>query len=216
MTSAPPPSRSGDGTALDDVLERSRALGFLGPGPVEPQRRHAAAFLPSLVGCARVLDLGSGGGLPGLALAVRLDDVEFALLDGNVRRCRFLTDAVEELGLAERVQVLLGRAEELARQPELRGVFDAVVARSFGPPAVTAECAAGFLSGPGARLLVSEPPEGSANRWPVDGLALLGMEPGAVRHDPSLDATIQQIEVVAPCPENLPRRVGIPTKRPLF
>ncbi len=210
MTSAPPPGP----TTLDDVLERSRTLGFLGPGPVAPQRRHAEAFLPHLAGRQHVLDLGSGGGLPGLALAAQLLDARFVLLDGNTRRCRFLEAAVEDLGLTARVRVVLGRAEELARRDDLRGAFDTVVARSFGPPAVTAECAAGFLRGPGARLVVSEPPEGSTTRWPAEGLAQLGLAPGALHH--TGDATIQEIEVIAPCPDQVPRRVGIPAKRPLF
>ena len=205
----PPPSAN-----LDEVLEQSRAHGFLGPGPVSPQRRHAEAFLPSLRGRRRVLDLGSGGGLPGLVLASAMPDCGFVLLDGNERRCRFLERSVDALGLQGRVRIELGRAEELARRPDLRGGFDAVVARSFGPPAATAECAAGFLGEPGDLLVVSEPPEGSAERWPPEGLEVLGLRPVGLQLEEG--ATLQLIEVVAPCPETVPRRVGLPAKRPLF
>ena len=199
---------------LDTVLEESRSLGFLGPGPIGPQRHHAEAFLSLLHGRSRILDLGSGGGLPGLVLAQALPGVQFVLLDGNVRRCRFLERSVAELGIEDRVQVALGRAEELARQPDLRGSFDTVVARSFGPPAATAECAAGFLSGPGATLVVSEPPDGSADRWPAEGLLQLGMRPGQLYHVDGV--TLQEIDVVAPCDDSVPRRVGVPNKRPRF
>ncbi|CAB4711307.1 MAG: methyltransferase [Actinobacteria bacterium] len=196
------------------ILEESRSLGFLGPGPVSPQIDHAQAFLDSLAGQGRILDLGSGGGVPGLVLALALPASEFVLLDSNQRRCAFLQGAIERLNIADRAQVVTGRAEELARDPELRGSFDSVVSRSFGPPAVTAECAIGFMSGPGSVLLISEPPESEPNRWPEQGLQLLGLQLGA--RQTQKQATIQAFTMVAPCSEKYPRRVGIPTKRPLF
>ena len=201
---------------LDAVLERSRSLGFLGPGPIAPQREHARSFLSPIGHAARVLDLGSGGGLPGLVVAWELPGVEVVLLDAMAKRCDFLTGAVEELGLGDRVEVRCGRAEELARDADLRGAFPVVVARSFGAPAVLAECAVGFLANPGARLLVSEPPEADASdqRWPSDGLEALGLRRGALVHGHG--GTIQEILVVAPAPDRFPRRVGVPAKRPLF
>ena len=62
--------------------------------------------------------------------------------------------------------------------PSLRAAFDLVVARSFGAPAVTAECAVGFLA-TGGHLAVSEPPEPEADRWPPEGLAAARVRPGA-------------------------------------
>lgn len=219
-----PAPTSGSPDQLDAVLERSRELGFLGPGPIAPQREHARAFIdplgsdplgidPPATG-GRILDLGSGGGLPGLVLAHEMPGLEFHLLDGMRRRCDFLAWAAEELQMQDRVVVDCGRAEELARDPSLRGTFDSVVARSFGAPAVLAECAVGFLRGPGSRILVSEPPSGDGDRWPYDGLALLGLEHTATSR--SHGGTITTLTVVSPAPERYPRRVGIPTKRPLF
>ena len=65
------------------VLERSRELGFLGPGPVRPHVLHARSYLHLLDGTRplRVLDLGSGGGVPGLVLAHERLDLEVTLLD---------------------------------------------------------------------------------------------------------------------------------------
>jgi 16S rRNA (guanine527-N7)-methyltransferase len=199
---------------LVSILEESRSLGFLGPGPVSPQIDHAQAFLDSLAAQGRILDLGSGGGVPGLVLALALPESEFVLLDSNQRRCAFLQAAIERLNITDRTTVVTGRAEELARDPELRGSFDFVVSRSFGPPAVTAECAIGFMSGPGSVLLISEPPQSESDRWPEQGLQLLGLELG-VRQTQE-QATIQAFTMVGPCPEKYPRRVGIPTKRPVF
>src|SRR5690606_17211507 len=126
----------------------------------------------------RVLDLGSGGGVPGLVLAVRRPDLDVVLLDAMSRRCTFLEAAAAELGLAGRVRVVCERAEVAARDPELRGTFDVVVARSFAAPPVTAECAAGFLR-VGGRLLVSEPPDHTGEeRWPAAPLDELGLTVG--------------------------------------
>src|SRR6266508_923171 len=78
-------------------------------------------------------------------------------LDAHRRAQAFLEEAIDRLGLAGRLRAVAGRAEELARDPELRSASDLVVARAFGPPPATAECGAGFLR-EGGRLVVSEPP----------------------------------------------------------
>jgi 16S rRNA (guanine527-N7)-methyltransferase len=125
----------------------------------------------------QVLDLGSGGGLPGLVLARHWPDSRVVLLDASEQRTAFLAEAVDRLAWRERVRVLRGRAELLAHEDEWRNAFDLVVARSFGPPAVVAECAAGFLA-VGGVLIVSEPPATpeSAGRWDhADELATLGL-----------------------------------------
>ena len=106
-----------------------------------------------------VLELGSGGGLPGLVLAVEGQDLRLVLLDSARRSVDFLRWAVAELELLPRVEVVNARAEQLGREERYRGSFAAVIARSFGSPAVTAECAAPLLQ-IGGRLIVSEPPGG--------------------------------------------------------
>lgn len=229
----PDPFRDGvPAGALRDVLLRSRELGFLGPGDVDAHVQHATAFLdglpepqessapdasvgdPGPAADLQLLDLGAGGGVPGLVLAAHRPDLVVVLLDAAEKRTDFLRWAVEELELDRRVSVVRGRAEELAREPELRGAFRVVTARSFGPPAVTAECAVGFLAGVGSRLLVSEPPGGDPDRWPAAALEKMGLRPGDTwRRD---GATVRRLDVIAPCPDALPRRVGVPARRPAF
>jgi 16S rRNA (guanine527-N7)-methyltransferase len=172
---------------------------------------HALGFLPGLEAVSgRLADLGSGAGVPGLPLAIARPDLTVVLLDAGERRVAFLQDAVEALDLSDRVSVVHGRAEVLGRGP-LRGAFDAVVARAFGSPAVTAECGAPLLR-PGGRLVVSEPPD-DGDRWPPEGLDQLGLVVGA-SHDRG--ARVRVLEQVRPCPEAYPRRDGVPGKRPLF
>ncbi|HZT66179.1 MAG TPA: RsmG family class I SAM-dependent methyltransferase [Acidimicrobiales bacterium] len=198
-----------------ELLGRARQLGFLGPGPVEDHVRHANALAevvePQVP--ATVADLGSGGGVPGLVLALRWPDARLALVESAERRAAFLLESVVRLGLEDRVRVLADRAEVVGHDPSCRGAFSLVAARSFAAPAVTAECAAGLLQ-VGGRLVVSEPPQQEGERWPASGLAVLGMEPaGAVG---SAFFHFQIVRQAAECPEDYPRRTGVPAKRPLF
>jgi 16S rRNA (guanine527-N7)-methyltransferase len=148
-------------------------------------------------------------------LATYRPDLQLTLLEVRQRACRFLREAVATLE-ATRVTVVEARAEDAARRPELRESFDAVVARSFGPPAVTAECAVGFLR-PAGRLVVSEPPgDGKrdvADRWPQSGLDELGLSgpaPGG-----GVGASFVLMEKTR-ADDRWPRRVGMPAKRPLW
>lgn len=193
------------------VLEEAQERGILGPGPVEAHLEHAQRFVAAIEPDLprRALDLGSGAGVPGLVLASHWNRSRWVLLDAAERRTVFLAEAVKTLGLGDRVEVWRGRAELLAHEPERRASFDLVVARSFGSPAVVAECAAGFLS-MGGRLVVSEPPNVVGTRWPDEGLARLGMELVSVGEGVAVVARVR------PCPAVFPRRVGVPAKRPLF
>ena len=152
--------------------------------------------------------------MPGLVLALAWPTCTVVLLEASERRCAFLDEALGDLSLAATVSIAYGRAEDLARTLDLEGRFDLVTARSFGPPGVVAECAARLLA-PGGVLVVAEPPEAerSAERWPTEGLAELGLGPaaptGSIRH-------LVVIERTGTCPDRYPRRVGVPSKRPLF
>lgn len=147
--------------------------------------------------------------MPGLVLALVWGDAEALLVDGSEHRIAFVERWINRLELRSRVQAVQGRAEELARDPAWRQTFDLVVARSFGRPAVTAECATGFLALDG-RVAVSEPPEEHAGRWSEAGLEQLGL-----RFDGSTDG-IARLRQVAACESKWPRRVGVPSKRPLW
>lgn len=191
------------------VLERARTVGFLGPGPLRAQVEHAAAFTAALPPHARrLVDLGSGGGLPALPVLLARPDLEGVLIEAMHKRATFLAWAVGRLALSERVSVRRERAEVAGHAPGLRGTADVVTARGFAPPAVTAECAVGFLR-LGGVLIVSEPPE-PADRWPADSLAELGLSPA--QH---LDRVVRMELVRTPEPSR-PRTTAALVKRPLF
>lgn len=98
-----------------DLGERGEPLGLI--GPLEPPRlwtRHllnSAILAPLIDSGARVADIGTGGGLPGLVLAIVRADARFLLIEPMERRCAWLAEQIERLGL-ENVEVKRGRAEE--------------------------------------------------------------------------------------------------------
>ena len=155
------------------VLERARTVGFLGPGPLRAHTAHADRFVPAVPESGRLLDLGSGAGLPGLPVLLARPHLEGTLLDASEKRCAFLTWAIVELDLAARVSVEHARAEEAGHDERLRAGFNVVTCRGFGPPAQTVECGAAFLE-VGGRLVISEPPE--RRPWPEGELGELGLQ----------------------------------------
>jgi 16S rRNA (guanine527-N7)-methyltransferase len=215
--------------SLELVLAEARQLGFLGPGPLAQQVRHAEGFVtvarPLSVTTTnpRLVDMGAGGGLPGLVVAQHWPEASLVLLEANERRSAFLRRVVERLEFADRVSILEERAEICGRDPEWRGTFDGAIARSFGRPAVLAECAAPLLKS-GAWVVVSEPPSSTqgttgpaaaetAERWPAGALRQFGLEPGRLLHAEFDYQLLRQVEI---CPERFPRRNGVPAKKPLF
>jgi 16S rRNA (guanine527-N7)-methyltransferase len=145
-------------------------------------------------------------------LALHWPTSAWVLVDSDSRRVGFLDSAVLDLALGDRVEVVHARAEALGRDPARRARFDLVTARSFGAPALVAECAAPFLR-LGGELVVSDPPEGGGQRWPDDPLALLGLV--VDRHTPDAPhfTVLRQAQA---CPDRFPRVPAAMSKRPLF
>ena len=157
-------------------------------------------------------DLGSGGGVPALVLLELWPDASAVLVEAGQRRAAFLRESLERLGWAQRSEVLEARVEEVDRDVIRRHRFELVTARSFGSPAVTAECAAPLLAVGGA-LLVSEPPA-AAQRWPEAPLTQLGLSPrGSIERGGYHFQLLAQVRL---CPDRFPRRTGVPSKRLLF
>src|SRR5687768_5835947 len=100
---------------------------------------------------ASVCDIGSGAGLPGLVLAIARPDLRITLVEPLLRRTRFLDEAVEELGLQGQVEVVRGRAEELAGTR----TFDVVTARAVAPLERLARWCLPLV-GPGGELVAIE------------------------------------------------------------
>lgn len=116
---------------VDILASRGIDWGIIGPREkVRLWERHvlnSLALLPLIPQGSSVADVGSGAGLPGLPLALVRRDIRVDLIEPLLRRCTFLSLAVDELGLEERVQVVRARAEEHGRS------YDVVVCRAVAP-----------------------------------------------------------------------------------
>ena len=165
---------------LEDVsaaLERAHRLGTIG-GDLEEQLAHCASFSSVLEQVvegvpARGMDLGTGGGLPGVVLAALWADTSWTLVDMREARAVEVERTVARLGLVDRVEVVSGDAQQVAHDPSYREAMDVLVARAFGPASITAECAAGLVR-VGGVFVVSEPPEADAERWHERSLVAMG------------------------------------------
>lgn len=155
-------------TDLIEALGSSQRLGFLGDLPIPAVVAHARHFVAAIrewspSTAPRIADIGSGGGVPGLVVAVDLPDARLTLIDRRATRTDHLARLVRRLGLADRVEVTTA---DLTHAPaDLIAGFDVVTARGFGPPSDTL-AAARLLVRPDGIIIVSEPPSGSADRWP--------------------------------------------------
>lgn len=87
---------------------------------------------------AKILDVGSGGGMPTLPLAIARPDIQITALDATAKKTAYILSAAQKLGLSN-VSILCGRAEELGASPEYREKFDVVCARAVAELRVLAE-----------------------------------------------------------------------------
>jgi 16S rRNA (guanine527-N7)-methyltransferase len=174
-----------------------------------------ALELPEVRDAGAMADLGSGGGFPGLVLAIALPDARVALVESVGRKCAFLRVAVERLELAN-VSVVHARAEGW---PEGSEAHDLVTARALAPLPVLVEYAApllrlgGTLAAWKGRRDTAEEADGAAAAR-LTGMGALDRRPVApfpAAHDRHLYLSSK----VSPTPTKYPRRKGMARKRPL-
>lgn len=177
----------------------------------------ALAALPLVpASVERACDLGSGGGVPGIVLAIARPDVRWTLVDSVGKKATALRGFVDALGLAN-VEVLAERAEILGRGPS-RESFDLVTARACAALPVLAEYALPLLR-VGGRLIAWKGPIASEELAAGAGAArTLGGGAPEVRPtgvDALGDHRFVLIEKLRPTASRWPRRPGEPARRPL-
>ena len=153
---------------LARVLSEIQRRGAIGRGSIDEAIRHADGFVAVLppVGVERcsLVDLGSGGGLPGLVLGLRRNDLDVVLVERRAKRADLLRFGIRALDIGDRVRVFEGDAADLRHPSDvLPEPVQVVTARSFGPPLEVLSIARRLLD-PGGRCLISEPPSRTA-RW---------------------------------------------------
>lgn len=199
--------------------------------PVEAWRRHILdsltllPFLADLPESARVIDVGSGGGLPGVPLAICLPALRFTLLEATGKKAEFLKEVVRRLPLSN-AAVVQERAERAGqdrgtlvagplgtRRGGHREMYQAAVARAVGPLAVIAELTAPFIALNGRVLLIKGEKSDAELEEAAEALRLLKIE--YVRTMPTPTGRVVVLEKRAATPRLYPRPDGEPKRVPL-
>ena len=184
-----------DRALLEDSLV---LLDFLPPGPL------------------RIIDVGSGGGLPGLPLRLARPDLALTLLEANQRKAAFLVQAAATLGLRD-VEVVARRAEEAGHDPRHREAYDFALARAVAAMPVLVELCLPFVA-VGGRLLAMKTDAAAEVESAKAAITLLGgelVEIGAAASAARSLGQVVVVEKVRPTPPRFPRRPGVPSRRPL-
>ena len=183
-----------------------------------PLRPGDCLSLDGLAGVERVVDVGSGAGFPGLPLKLAFPTIELHLVESVGKKTDFLEHLAGRLGL-DGVAVHQGRAENLARMPELRETFDLALVRGVARMSLLLEYTLPFCR-VGGRAVAHKHGGLEEELGAADfALSELGGRVGGV-HPIALEGltdnrVVVAFEKTAPTPDRYPRRVGIPAKRPL-
>ena len=161
------------------------------------------------------MDVGSGGGLPGLPLKIVRPELELTLIEADQDKAAFLVHACAAARPGGG-DVVARRAEDAGRDPLLREAFDVAVARALAPLPVLAELCLGLVR-VGGRLLAQKTESESRARGEraieIMGGTLIAVHaaPSGVRHT----GTVLVVEKTRPTPDAYPRRPGVPNRKPL-
>ena len=164
-----------------------------------------------------LLDIGTGGGFPGIPLKIIYPSLQLSLMEATNKKVEFIKEVVRQLSL-DKVSITWGRAEEFGQQAQYREKYDIVVARALAELNVLAELAIPFLKKQGLFIAYKGPKLDEELAMAEKAITTLG---GEVQDIIESDITgIRRsfiiIKKVAETPAKYPRRPGIPQKRPIL
>lgn len=169
----------------------------------------------------RIIDVGSGGGVPALPLAIVMPEAKFTLLEATGKKCEFLRSAAKTIGL-KNVEVVQGRAETVAhhrgskndgRINSRREVFDAAIARALGHLAVLVELLGAFARPGGFVLAVKGAKAEQELEEAAKALGVMGLRHAETVQTPT--GRIVVLEKTSRTPRDYPRKDGEPGRRPI-
>lgn len=166
-----------------------------------------------------VIDVGTGGGFPGLAVAIALPEARLTLVDSVGRKVEAVQAMAADLGLASRVQLRCERIERTGQAAATRGRFDWALARAVARAPVVAEYLVPLLRPEGRALLYR-------GQWSSDDqveleralLPLRARLEGVERLELPAERGVRHallLRSTGPCPKAYPRAVGVPARQPL-
>lgn len=167
-----------------------------------------------------LVDVGSGGGMPGLPLHLAVGFPRICLLESTGKKAEFLRHVAFRLA-SEEVEIVNHRAEEIGQRPGYRTSFEAATVRAVAPLAVISEYCLPLLSPQGVMVAMKGGVDSREYREGVKAASMLGGELEETIQVPfapgmeSKERNLVVIRKVRPTPERYPRNVGVPRKSPL-
>ena len=166
-----------------------------------------------------VVDVGTGGGFPGLAIAIAMPQAQVTLVDSVGRKVQAVQAMAEALGLADRVKLRCERVEKTGRAPECRHQFQLAVARAVAAAPVVAEYLMPLLSSDGTALLYRGQWSDEDQRQLQRAAAQLNTSTETIQiQELPAGRGLRHVIPLRPkgtCPKQYPRAVGVPAKLPL-
>ena len=166
-----------------------------------------------------LIDVGTGAGLPGIPLKIVLPGIKLVLLEATAKKADFLRHLQNRLGLAD-VEVVVGRAEDMAHQPQYREKFDLVLSRAVASLPALVELTLPFCAVGGSLIAQKKGDIEGEVRRADRAIRLLG---GSLREVKPIKLAelsdrrfLVVIDKVRPTPGKYPRRSGIPKKKPIL
>jgi len=167
----------------------------------------------------RLIDVGTGAGIPGIPLKILLPDIKLALLDATAKKAAFLHHIKQKLELDD-VEIVVGRAEDVAHKAQYREKFKLVLSRAVASLPALVELTLPFCAIGGSFIAQKKGLIDPELSQAVRAISLLG---GNLREMKKIDLEeftderwLITIDKVLPTPQQYPRRPGIPAKRPLL
>ena len=167
---------------------------------------------------ALVLDLGTGGGFPGIPLKIVYPEVQMILADSVKKRLGFVDKVITELGLEE-AKTVHGRAEELGVLPDYREKFALCVSRAVAHISVLSEYCLPFVKKGGCFVAYKTDSIEEEIRGAKRGISILGGKIEKIAHftlpNSDIHRSLVLIRKIKPTPKKYPRRPGVPKKEPM-
>ncbi|TMC84925.1 MAG: 16S rRNA (guanine(527)-N(7))-methyltransferase RsmG [Chloroflexi bacterium] len=200
---------------LSELARMIAAWPGLVAGDAQSLVEDSLVLLEHLGEAKTLVDVGAGGGLPGIPLKLARPELAVTLVEADQNKAAFLVRACAELGLLD-VDVVARRAEDVGQDGKYREKFDVAVARALAPMPVLAEFCLPLVR-VGGRLLAQktegEDLEAARNALEILGGSLISAlpAPSAAR----ASGTVVVVHKSRPTPAGYPRRPGVPARKPL-